>query len=224
MSYIMKRYEAGFFLGINNADDTTVYDEKLAQLKKDFPNYPEFVTNILNRLKNGNSFSGNTANCLNYIYDIILSDNGITHLGGCIPRNSNGTAVSDSYGSNIENGIVYSTNYCIVCNNLKNKSYTETRFLGHTRGYNYLTKYEGTKLMTLIPSVHPIYGKFEGIYDFPFANRYYAGSLRDNVIKTSEKFYIKNETFVVGFNHRLNITNSSTTEYLDSMFLYKIIL
>ena len=72
MSYIMKRYEAGFFLGINNADDTTVYDEKLAQLKKDFPNYPEFVTNILNRLKNGNSFSGNTANCLNYIYDIIL--------------------------------------------------------------------------------------------------------------------------------------------------------
>ena len=51
MSYIMKRYPVGYFEGIDNTENTTVYDQKLAQLKNDFPGYDKFATYMINRLK-----------------------------------------------------------------------------------------------------------------------------------------------------------------------------
>lgn len=223
MSYMMHRYPAGYFTGIDNEEDTSVYDTKLAEMKSHFPGHVKFVELIINHIK---SNKASHSNVFDYTYDVILSGNGKSYKGGCIGRQSNGRPASDA--ARISSGWAYWTDVFYLCTNIENDTWTTSPLLGYLHGngngsssnyFNgpFVKKYYAAKKLFLMPAVDYTYGVFEGLYDFPYG--YYAsGNATYYGVYGNETFFINGEKYAVAYNDHYY---ASQTGY-GFMMLYKI--
>lgn len=224
MSYAMHRYPAGYFTGIDNEEDTSVYDTKLAEMKSHFPGQVKFVELIINHIKSNKK---SHSNVFDYTYDVILSGNGKSYKGGCIGRQSNGRPAADA--ARISSGVIYWTDIFYLCTNIENDTWTTSPLLGYLHGatranssnnyFNgpFVKKYYPAKKMFLMPAVDYTYGVFEGLYDFPYG--YYAyGNATYYGVYGNETFFINGEKYAVAYNDLYYVNQSN----YGFMMLYKI--
>lgn len=228
MSYIMKRYPVGYFEGIDNIENTTVYDQKLAQLKNDFPGYDKFATYMINRLKTCMTTYSDRTNISynNMIFDIILSDNGNSVKGGIIPRQNNKILCPPKYTNfNTESRALPMPQFTVIRTSKEQDTYSSaTFFLGFDRNGNYEQNFYPGRKMFLRPATDYIYGSFEGIYDFPYSVSKKTDTTwqcKGNVIfSTSETFHINGKQYMMGLNSGYMGETSNAQYY--SLFLYRI--
>ena len=227
MSYAMHRYPAGYFTGIDNEEDTSVYDTKLAEMKSHFPGHVKFVELIINHIKSNKK---SHSNVFDYTYDVILSGNGKSYKGGCIGRQSNGRPAADA--ARLSGEWAYWTDISYVCINVEQDTWSISPLLGYLHGSNnlpnssnnyfdgpFVKKYYPAKKLFLMPAVDYTYGVFEGLYDLPYGydseNSKYFG------VYGNETFFINGEKYAVAYND-IYAANGSTTIYRGYMMIYKI--
>ena len=227
MSYAMHRYPAGYFTGIDNEEDTSVYDTKLAEMKSHFPGQVKLLELIINHIK---SNKVNHSDAFDYIYDVILSGNGKSYKGGCIGRNSNGRPAADMSGfEGSSPNYQHWTDISYICINVENDTWSISPLLGYLHGnengsssnyFNgpFVKKYYAAKKMFLMPAVDYTYGIFEGLYDFPYG--YDRGSSKYFGVYGNETFFINGEKYAVAYNDIY--IGSSSGYYYGYMMLYKI--
>lgn len=223
MSYVMHRYPAGYFTGIDNEEDTSVYDSKLAEMKSHFPGHVKFLELIINHIKSNKT---SHSDAFNYTYDVILSGNGKSYKGGCIGRKSNGhPAAEDSNSSTVTQ---HWTDISYICINIENDTWSISPLLGYLHGHTngsssnyfngaFVKKYYAAKKLFLMPAVDYTYGVFEGLYDFPYGYTKYSGTTYFGVYG-NETFFINGEKYAVAYN---DVFYNSQT-YYGFMMLYKI--
>ena len=229
MSYAMHRYPAGYFTGIDNEEDTSVYDTKLAEMKLHFPGHVKFVELIINHIK---SNKASHSNVFDYTYDVILSGNGKSYKGGCIGRQSNGRPAADMCrnSSYISSSYRYWTDISYVCTNIENDTWSISPLLGYLHGngngsssnyFNgpFVKQYYAAKKMFLMPAVDYTYGVFEGLYDFTYG--YYSENSKYFGVYGNETFFINGEKYAVAYND-IYAASGSTTGYRGYMMLYKM--
>ena len=233
MSYAMHRYPAGYFTGIDNEEDTSVYDTKLAEMKSHFPGQVKFVELIINHIK---SNKVRHSNAFDYIYDVILSGNGKSYKGGCIGRQSNGRPAADA--AKLSGDWAYWTDISYVCINVEQDTWSISPLLGYLHGSNnlpnssnnyfngpFVKKYYPAKKMFLMPAVDYTYGVFEGLYDFPYGYYAYGGGSSTTYygVYGNETFFINGEKYAVAYNDLYEYEfSNSTSYYYGFMMLYKI--
>lgn len=215
MSYAMHRYPAGYFTGIDNEEDTSVYDEKLAEMKSHFPGKVKLLELIINHIKS-NKISHSDA--FDYTYDVILSGNGKSYKGGCVGRKSNGRPAADMSNSSTWQ---FWTDISYICTSIENDTWSVSPFLGYLhQGAILLDKYYPSKKIFLMPAVDYDYGVFEGLYDFPYGyetvNNIYHG------VYGNETFFINGEKYAVAYNDFYKNSKYGSGYGYGHMMLYKI--
>lgn len=213
--YKMKRYPAGTFSKINNSTDEA--NKVITLIANDFGNQ-KFASTLISQIQAARNDYSVSGWYLTGIYDVIYSENEITHIGGCIPRDPKTleTSVSSAWGYLFRDQISilydpekdsYKLNHA-MCGNLSR---------GNRSGF---TSFNENTPLYLMPSFEPYYGSFDGIFEIPYCYTNYSFQ----GVNPTDIFIINDEQYAVAFNDKVPNESSSKSTNMYNMFIYKLML